>query len=168
MVWVNYHQEFKDRFKEEDGFICDHNRSKLPIFVARTLHVDHFVPGYAANGVGYFVSDCEERLPFQTTSFQVLVGAKVAFSKSHERGIVTDEDDIITRHLIGSFYIEKKRFCGLVEDKKSCYINFDGQVVKRDAPHFEFIADFYPPKILVPLTTMVYSNKTVHQQRIIA
>ncbi|CAB3384306.1 Hypothetical predicted protein [Cloeon dipterum] len=136
MVWINYHKEYLVKSKK-DGVIVGFNRSELPIFVARTFYEGHFVPGYAVNGVGYFVF--KERQPFQTTNFQVLVGEKTRFSKSHDKGIVADEKDQKMRFLIGSFCIEEKRFCGQVVDTKTCYINFDGQVVTRDTPDFEFI-----------------------------
>ncbi|CAB3389120.1 Hypothetical predicted protein, partial [Cloeon dipterum] len=52
MAWVNFHPDFP----EDIGVISGHNQSELPIFVARTYYKCHFIPGYAVNGVGYFVS----------------------------------------------------------------------------------------------------------------
>ncbi|CAB3384303.1 Hypothetical predicted protein [Cloeon dipterum] len=134
MAWIKYHQEFVAKFEEKDGVIICHNLSNLPIFVARTLRDNHYVP---VNGVGYFVSPDVEQ--FQTSNFQVLVDAQVELSKSHERGIVADDEDKIMRFSIGSFCIEKKRLCGLVLDNKICCINFDNQVYFKNAPKFKFI-----------------------------
>ncbi|CAB3386994.1 Hypothetical predicted protein [Cloeon dipterum] len=139
MFWINYHKEYLAQI-EKDGVKIGRNKSMLPIYLARTLHEQHFVPGYAVNGVGYFVSPDLEQ--FQTSNFQVCVDSLIDFTTSHERGIVTDEEDQAKRFLIGSFFVENKRVCGLVLRNETCCVNFDGQVVTRYAPHFEFITEF--------------------------
>ncbi|CAB3386999.1 Hypothetical predicted protein [Cloeon dipterum] len=135
-TWINYQTEYL-RSGRNDAKFFGLTKSNRRIYLARTLHKGYYVPGYAVDGVGYFVS--KKLQPFQTKNFQVLTGMEVEFSKCHEKGIAAVERDK-TRYLIGSFCIEDKRFCGLVLDNIICCINFDGKIYTKEAPDFEFIA----------------------------
>ncbi|CAB3384307.1 Hypothetical predicted protein [Cloeon dipterum] len=113
------------------------------ILVARTLHQGYQVPGYAIDGVGYFVS--KERQPFKTDNFQVLVDTQiklVGYKENHEKCLVAvDSSDETKRIKIGSFTIDRVRFCGMVDDQNTCYINFYGQLRFKIAPEFQVLVE---------------------------
>ncbi|CAB3389121.1 Hypothetical predicted protein [Cloeon dipterum] len=114
--------------------------------MARTLHQGYYVPGYAVEGVGFFVS--KDRQPFQTDDYQVLVNTYFQFleyTENHEKGMVADDQaDESNRIKIGSFLIDGKRFCGIVltvDDQNACCINFENELQTKNAPEFQIPVD---------------------------
>ncbi|CAB3389122.1 Hypothetical predicted protein [Cloeon dipterum] len=127
--------------------LTDNNRPI--VLVARTLHEGNWVPGYAINGVGYFVS--KELQPFQTTNFQVLIDTFIEFKEfrgNYENVIVADDGvEESNRIKIGSFFINDMRFCGMVDNQNTCYINFNGQIHAKNAPKFQVIVEITPNRL---------------------
>ncbi|CAB3384066.1 Hypothetical predicted protein [Cloeon dipterum] len=103
------------------------------------LHGGAYIPGYALNGIGYFVS--KELRPFLTTNFQVLVSVFMVFfdfPTFQEKAIVADDQvEKSERIKFGSFFINDVRYCGMIDNQNTCHINYDNQVVSQEAPEFE-------------------------------
>ncbi|CAB3387000.1 Hypothetical predicted protein [Cloeon dipterum] len=127
--------------------LTDNNRPI--VLVARTLHEGNWVPGYAINGVGYFVS--KELQPFQTTNFQVLIDTFIEFKEfrgNYENVIVADDGVEESKRIkIGSFFINDMRFCGMVDNQNTCYINFNGQIHAKNAPKYQVIVEITPNRL---------------------
>ncbi|CAB3386997.1 Hypothetical predicted protein [Cloeon dipterum] len=138
-TWLDYHTEYLPSGRDDAEF-CDLTKDDIPIYVAKTLHQGYTVPGYAINGVGYFVS--VELQPFQTNHFQVCVGTFLKFRQNNARGMVADDKvDESERITIGSFKIEEVRYCGMIDNQNTCHINLDDQVYFKGAPEFNIFVE---------------------------
>ncbi|CAB3384309.1 Hypothetical predicted protein [Cloeon dipterum] len=138
-MWMLYYSKDMEPSRIADLILCGISKRNRAIIVARTYHEGYFVPGYAIDGVGYFVS--KERQPFQTSNIEVLVQTNIKFADypfNFEKGMVTMGGlDESKRIKIGSFIIDGMRFCGLVDDQNTCHINFKDHLYSKKAPEFQ-------------------------------
>ncbi|CAB3388315.1 Hypothetical predicted protein [Cloeon dipterum] len=140
LTWIDYHTQYLNSGRI-DAELCGFDANmNLEIYLARTLHQGYYVPGFALNGVGYFVSREWELFPDR--NFQVLVEAEyIEFDSCSElaNGIVVDDLVAESEQIkIGSFEIDGVRYCGLVDGQYSvCIINFFGILSMKQVPEFE-------------------------------
>ncbi|CAB3386998.1 Hypothetical predicted protein [Cloeon dipterum] len=141
-TWLNYHTLNLPSGRSDVAY-CGRTKNNQVIYVARTCRKGYCVPGYAVEGNGFFVSN--ERQPFQTDDFQVLVDANirwVEYTENHELCVVAfDSISESNRFKIGSFDIEGERYCGMVDNENTCYINFGGEVRFKRVPEFKILID---------------------------
>ncbi|CAB3384308.1 Hypothetical predicted protein [Cloeon dipterum] len=142
-AWLDYQTEYL-RSGRDDAVICGFSHSDCKIYLARTLHEGYYVPGFAFNGVGYFVST--EWQTFKTSNFQVLVNTFtrwVGYAGNSENGMVADAGVEESKRIkIGSFIINDMRFCGMVGNQYTCFINFFGQLCTMNALDCQVLVDF--------------------------
>ncbi|CAB3384073.1 Hypothetical predicted protein [Cloeon dipterum] len=141
-TWLDYHTELSPSDRNDAVYCGYDTKRNLGIYVARTLYEGYYVPGYAVDGIGYFVSHKDDKpQQFQTTIFQVLVTSFLEFldfETYYGAGIVADDEADISRRIrFGSFFIEGVRYCGRIDNQNKCHINCGNQVVSKEAPEFE-------------------------------
>ncbi|CAB3384065.1 Hypothetical predicted protein [Cloeon dipterum] len=146
-TWLDYHNEYLPSGRT-DAVYCGFTRSNPVIYVARVFCDGCYIPGYALDGIGYFVS--KERQPFiLTTNFQVLVSVFIVFvdfSTYQEKAIVADNQvELPERIKFGSFLIDDVRYCGMVDKQNTCHIYYDNKVVSKEATEFEVALDLTSP-----------------------
>ncbi|CAB3388316.1 Hypothetical predicted protein [Cloeon dipterum] len=137
-TWIDYRTKYL-KSDRTDAQLSGYNWwTNVTICLARTLHQGCYVPGFALDGVGYFVS--KEKQPFEDNNFQVLVEPKIEFNhySKFADGIVVDDLVAESEQIkFGGFVIEEMRYCGMVEGRQTCYINFFGEICSKHAPQFE-------------------------------
>ncbi|CAB3384070.1 Hypothetical predicted protein [Cloeon dipterum] len=146
-TWLDYHNEYLPSGRT-DAVYCGFTRSNPVIYVARVFCDGCYIPGYALDGIGYFVS--KERQPFiLTTNFQVLVSVFIVFVDFltyQEKAIVADDQvELPERIKFGSFIIDDVRYCGMVDNQNTCHIYYNNEVVSKEATEFEVALDLTSP-----------------------
>ncbi|CAB3384069.1 Hypothetical predicted protein [Cloeon dipterum] len=144
-TWIDYHTQYLPSDPNITGFAVvidwDFLEFYNAIYMARTFFEGYYVPGFAFNGVGYFVS--KERQLFQAYVFQVLIEEEQIDIKDYSElanGMVAD--DVVDKSeqiKFGTFDIGGFRYCGMVDSQHTCHINFFGQKRSKREPEFDVI-----------------------------
>ncbi|CAB3384071.1 Hypothetical predicted protein [Cloeon dipterum] len=140
-TWLDYQSQYLSFYCGRAVFIYSGQDSDSSVYVARTFFEGCYVPGFAFNGVGYFVT--KERQLFQACIFQVLVEAEIKLGDFSQLADGMVADDVVNESeqiKFGSFEIGGVRYCGLVDSQNTCHINFFGKIRSKRAPQFKVLA----------------------------
>ncbi|CAB3384064.1 Hypothetical predicted protein [Cloeon dipterum] len=124
-TWLEYHTQYLPSNKEYAVTIDCGTDGDVAVYMARTFYKSYYVPGFALNGVGYFVT--KERQLFQASIFQVFAEADFKFDYFSQSGDSMVADDVVDETdqiKFGTFEIGGVRYCGMVDSQHTCHINF--------------------------------------------